>query len=172
VRQENGYLELPAQRLRAGENIVLAEFTANIAPAGKSITRYEDRNDRSEYLHTLFVPMDSSMAFPCFDQLDLRARFRLELTTPNGWTVISNATIESSAPTEADTKRTAFGETPPLSTYQLAFGAGPFRRLPGGAGVWSQNKQQLVANTGNPVRRVPGPDRGAHLAGRWQKQKR
>ena len=134
VKQENGHLELPAGRLRAGENIVLAEFTANIAPAGKAITRYEDRDDKDEYLYTLFVPMDASMAFPCFDQPDLKAKFKLELTTPNDWTVISNAAIESATPTEADQKSTAFSETPPLSTYQFAFAAGPFRRLSGAAG--------------------------------------
>ena len=72
VKQENGRLELPADRLRAGENTVLAQFTANIAPAGKAITRYEDRDDNTEYLYTLFVPMDASMAFPCFDQPDLK----------------------------------------------------------------------------------------------------
>jgi aminopeptidase N len=135
VKQENGHLELPAERLRAGENIVLAEFTANVAPAGKAITRYDDRDDKAEYLYTLFVPMDASMAFPCFDQPDLKARFKLELTTPSDWTVISNAAIESAAPTEADQKRTAFSETLPLSTYQFAFAAGPFRRLSGAAGL-------------------------------------
>jgi aminopeptidase N len=83
VTQENGHLELPAEQVRAGENIMLAEFTAKIAPAGKAITRYEDRDDKAEYLYTLFVPMDASMAFPCFDQPDLKARFKLELTTPN-----------------------------------------------------------------------------------------
>ena len=52
-----------------------AQFTAPVAPAGKAITRYEDRDDHTEYLYTLFVPMDASMAFPCFDQPDLKARF-------------------------------------------------------------------------------------------------
>ena len=130
VKQENGHLELPADRLRAGENTVLAEFTANIAPAGKAITRYEDRDDNTEYLYTLFVPMDASMAFPCFDQPDLKAGFQLEVTAPDDWTVISNTAIESSTPTGTHQRRIAFGETPPLSTYQFAFAAGPFRKLP------------------------------------------
>ena len=56
VKQESGHLELPAERLRAGENTVLAQFTANIAPAGKAITRYEERDDNTEYPYTLFVP--------------------------------------------------------------------------------------------------------------------
>ena len=44
---------------------------------GAAITRYEDKDDGSEYIYSLFlfVPMDASMAFPCFDQPDLKGRF-------------------------------------------------------------------------------------------------
>jgi len=82
LRAENGHLELPAERLRTGQNTVRAQFTAHVAPAGKPITRYDDHDDHTEYLYTLFVPMDASMAFPCFDQPDLKGRFRLELIAP------------------------------------------------------------------------------------------
>ena len=34
--------------------------------------------------------MDASMAFPCFDQPDLKARFTLEVSTPQAWKVIAN----------------------------------------------------------------------------------
>jgi aminopeptidase N len=61
-----------------------------VAAAGKAITRFEDRDDGSEYLYTLFVPMDAEMAFPCFDQPDLKGRFKLKVTAPTNWTVISN----------------------------------------------------------------------------------
>jgi aminopeptidase N len=74
VRTNNGHLELDADTLRAGANVVTVGFT-KIAPAGKPITRYEDKGDCSEYIYTLFVPMDASMAFPCFDQPDLKGQF-------------------------------------------------------------------------------------------------
>ena len=94
---ENGHIELPAARLRVGDNTVRVQFTAQVAPAGKAITRYEDRDDHAEYIYTLFVPMDASMAFPCFDQPDLKGRFKLEVTAPENWTIISNTAVEKAA---------------------------------------------------------------------------
>ncbi len=87
---QNGHVELPAKLLKLGENVVAIDFKAPVAPAGKAITRFEDKDDGSEYIYTLFVPMDAEMAFPCFDQPDLKARFKLTVTTPADWTVISN----------------------------------------------------------------------------------
>ena len=49
---ENGHLKLTAI---AGENTVKLAFTSNAAQAGKAITRYEDKDDGSEYFYTLFV---------------------------------------------------------------------------------------------------------------------
>ncbi|HEV2114459.1 MAG TPA: M1 family aminopeptidase [Terriglobales bacterium] len=126
---DNGHLLLPAERLRAGENTLTFDFTSAVAPAGKPITRYEDKDDGSEYIYTLFVPMDASMAFPCFDQPDLKGRFQLEITAPRDWTVISNTEPKSSTPAGPGQLRTVFAETRPISTYLFAFAAGPFRKV-------------------------------------------
>src|SRR6202453_3545068 len=88
----NGHLNLSAV---SGENTLALQFTSGAAPAGKAITRYEDKDDGSEYFYTLFVPMDASMAFPCFDQPDLKARFTLSVTASNTWTVIANTAPSS-----------------------------------------------------------------------------
>jgi aminopeptidase N len=127
--QDNGHIQLPADKLQAGENTVSLDFTSAIAPAGKPITRYEDKDDGSEYIYTLFVPMDASMAFPCFDQPDLKGRFQLAITAPQDWTVISNTEAASSQPAAPGQVRTVFAETRPISTYLFAFAAGPFRKL-------------------------------------------
>ncbi|HEX6905206.1 MAG TPA: M1 family aminopeptidase, partial [Terriglobales bacterium] len=126
---ENGHLQLPADKLRAGENTVTFDFISAVAPAGKPITRYEDKDDGSEYIYTLFVPMDASMAFPCFDQPDLKGRFRLAITAPQEWTIISNTETTGSEPAGTGQARTMFGETRPISTYLFAFAAGPFRKV-------------------------------------------
>ena len=129
LKRENGHLELPRDRLRAGENIVRTRFEVAIAAAGKPLTRFDDRDDNTEYVYSLFVPMDASMAFPCFDQPDLKGRFALELTTPQNWTVISNSAVEIATAAGPDQTRTRFAETAPVSTYLFAFAAGPFRKL-------------------------------------------
>ena len=125
---QNGHLNLP---VIAGQNTLTLAFTSNAAPVGKAITRYEDKDDGSEYFYTLFVPMDASMAFPCFDQPDLKARFTLDLRHPATWSVIGNT-----APISASETRAQFAETRPISTYLFAFAAGPF------AAVRSQNSAE------------------------------
>jgi len=129
VRIESGHIELPANAIHAGENVVSLDFTAPVAPAGKAITRFEDKDDNTEYLYTLFVPMDAEMAFPCFDQPDLKGRFHLELTAPEDWTAISNTAIESQSPGNSGQRTTVFSETRPISTYLFAFAVGPFRKV-------------------------------------------
>ncbi|HET7234790.1 MAG TPA: M1 family aminopeptidase [Longimicrobium sp.] len=127
----NGHVRIPAHHLRAGQNRLEARFTTRIAPAGTAIIRFDDRSDQSTYLYTLLVPSDANLLFPCFDQPDLKARFRWRLSAPAGWKVLANARVES-----ADTARPGdnstgavtwnFAETEPISTYLAAFAAGPY----------------------------------------------
>ncbi len=115
---ENGHLRLAA---KDGQNTVKLIFTSNAAPAGKAITRYEDKDDGNEYFYTLFVPMDASMAFPCFDQPDLKAKFHLDVEHPAHWIVIGN-----SAPTPIDETHTRFEETRPHQHIPVCLCGGTF----------------------------------------------
>lgn len=129
---QNGHVELPAKMLKLDENVVVIDFKAPVAPAGKAITRFEDKDDGSEYIYTLFVPMDAEMAFPCFDQPDLKARFKLNIIAPQDWAVISNT--DGHITTREDAGGTGqheieFAETKPISTYLFAFAAGPFQKV-------------------------------------------
>lgn len=119
----NGHLLLPVV---VGKNVATITFVSHAAAAGKAITRYEDKDDGSEYFYTLFVPMDASMAFPCFDQPDLKGKFTLTLEHPDGWTAIGNT-----AGVNASGTVTRFAETRPISTYLFAFAAGPFAAVKG-----------------------------------------
>jgi aminopeptidase N len=130
LRQTNGHILIPGRHFTAGENQITLSFESGIAPANRPVTRYLDRDDGSEYIYTLFVPMDASLAFPCFDQPDLKARFTLDLTAPETWSVVSNTGIAKTAPAERPGfRRTHFRETQPISTYLFAFAAGPFREI-------------------------------------------
>ena len=155
---ENGHIELPANVIHADENVVTMDFTAPVAPAGKAITRFEDKDDNTEYLYTLFVPMDAEMAFPCFDQPDLKGRFHLELTAPENWTVVSNTAIESQSTGGTGQRATLFSETRPISTYLFAFAAGPFRKVhetPGLPGLYvRQSKFQKAQEEAPEVQQI------------------
>ena len=140
TRLDNGHLHLPAV---AGQNTLTVAFSSNAGPAGKAITRYEDKDDNSEYIYSLFVPMDASMAFPCFDQPDLKARFTLSVTAPNIWTVIAN-TAPSRIQSAGNTQLNDFPETKPISTYLFAFAAGPWVSVnptPGKPSVYVRKSQ-------------------------------
>lgn len=150
---DHGHLSLPAAALRVGENTVDAKFTANIGVAGKAITRFEDKDDGNEYLYTLFVPMDAEMAFPCFDQPDLKGRFTLETTEPAAWVVISNAKA-SRISFAGNVSMFDFPETEPISTYLFAFAAGPFVNVhpqPGMPNVWVRKSQVQKAADAVPA---------------------
>src|SRR5215831_18774372 len=138
MRQTGGHLVLPARHFKSGENTIAMDFETAVATANRPIIRYQDRDDGREYLYTLFVPMDASMAFPCFDQPDLKARFTLTVIAPPGWSVISNTSPEGVTGGLSLTT-TKFAETRPISTYLFAFAAGPFRKVhetPGMPGLY------------------------------------
>ncbi|HEX6105838.1 MAG TPA: M1 family aminopeptidase, partial [Gemmatimonadales bacterium] len=124
----NGHLVIPAARLRPGENVMDLAFVADIAPSGASVIRAHDPTDGSDYLYTLLVPADAHQLFPCFDQPDLKAKVRLTLATPAGWSAVANAPA-ASADTAGNRVTTRFGETGPISTYLIAFAAGPWHRV-------------------------------------------
>ncbi|HET9743778.1 MAG TPA: M1 family aminopeptidase [Terriglobales bacterium] len=149
VNSQNGHIVLAKENLRAGNNQLIFDFASPVATAGKALTRYEDHSDGSEYIYTLFVPMDASMAFPCFDQPDLKGRFTLSVQVPETWSVISNteshgaSTTSFGQPVDVD-----FAETEPISTYLFAFAAGPFREVhhaEGLPGVWVRQSQYARA---------------------------
>ncbi len=149
INLENGHIVLPAATLRPGQNTVAIDFMSAIAPAGKPLIRYEDRDDGTEYIYTLFVPMDASMAFPCFDQPDLKGRFHLSVTAPSNWTVVSNTETQSAEQAGTGQRQTTFAETEPISTYLFAFAAGPFRKIeqPGMPGLYVRQSKLERART-------------------------
>jgi aminopeptidase N len=144
------HIVIAAKLLRPGKNRLTFAFESPIAPSGSAVTRYVDREDRAEYVYTLFVPSDASSAFPCFDQPDLKARFRLELLLPRAWTAISNAPVARTEDAGNSVRRMRFAETRPISTYVFAFAAGPFAEIlaaPRGTRLYVRKSQLARART-------------------------
>jgi aminopeptidase N len=131
--QAGGHIILPARHFKSGENTITMDFETGVATANRPIIRYQDRDDGGEYIYTLFVPMDASLAFPCFDQPDLKARFTLMAGVPTSWTVVTNTNFATVIRSGANSLW-AFRETHPISTYLFAFAAGPFKQIAGEGG--------------------------------------
>ncbi|MCA9320065.1 MAG: hypothetical protein KDB53_04995, partial [Planctomycetes bacterium] len=127
------HIVIPAAVLAEGRNRIALGFQVGSGAAGEGIIRVEDGDDGAVYLYTLNVPADGHAVFPCFDQPDLKARFRLEVEAPAEWTVVANAPLESSADAEGRLRH-RFSETMPISTYLFAFAAGPFKPFEDGRG--------------------------------------
>ncbi len=110
------HILLPPGLFRRGKNSVSLAFEAGDDAL--------NRND--EFMYTLFVPDRASTAFPCFDQPDLKARFRLTLEIPSSWTAIANGELRTEINWK---KRTILGfeETAAIPTYLFSFVAGKFR---------------------------------------------
>ncbi|MDQ1636128.1 MAG: aminopeptidase, partial [Frankiaceae bacterium] len=100
---------------------------------GEGLHRFVDPVDGEAYLYSQFETNDAHRMYACFDQPDLKAVFRLSVTAPEHWSVVSNSTAESE-PTaggsnSGQARRWLFAETPVMSTYITALVAGPYSRV-------------------------------------------
>ena len=109
------HVVVPASAVHAGHVAVDIRFTAGDG----SLNRQPD------YLYTLFVPDRARVAFPLFDQPNLKARLRLRLDLPAEWRAVANGST-ASREVHGDRATLIFTETAPISSYLFAFAAGAF----------------------------------------------
>ena len=112
--------------LPVGEELTV-EITGSsyYSRTGQGLHRMHDQADGTTYLYSHLEPSDARRIFPCFDQPDLKARYTVHLTGPEGWQLLSNQPEVGRE--KADGGEVAhFAETPLLSTYLTAFAAGPY----------------------------------------------
>jgi aminopeptidase N len=142
---KNEHIVIHPKYLKKGRNTLDIKFIA-----GESAL-----NRREEYLYTLLVPDRCRSLMPCFDQPDIKGRFRLALKAPPGWKAVANGeTIREE--NFRDCALYEFEETKPLSTYLFAFTAGKFERSDqyiGGRwlGIYHRERDSAIVNASIPV---------------------
>lgn len=115
IRHEDEHIIIDPYTLKKGANQVKIDFWAGET----SLNRNE------EYLYTLLVPDRASTVFPCFDQPDLKATYRLRLEVPASWEALGNAELDKMIVSEG--RKTYFFKASDLiSTYVFSFVAGEF----------------------------------------------
>ena len=115
----NEHIIIRKQYLTVGvRNTIHLDFTSS----DKSL----NRND--EYMYTLFVPDHARSVFPCFDQPDMKATFKLTLEIPSDWKAISNGAAMSNV-VENGRRTIEFSESDLLPTYLFSFTAGKFASM-------------------------------------------
>jgi aminopeptidase N len=111
----NGHVMIPPRRLIRGGNRIEFAFTAGDDPFNRG----------DDYFYSLFVPARASLAFPCFDQPDLKARWTVGIELPAEWSAVSNG-AETRLAEHGGRVNVAFAETQPIPTYLVAIAAGRF----------------------------------------------
>lgn len=118
VVYEKGHIIISDSALLSGKNTISISFIAG----NLSLNRNDD------FLYTLLVPDRASTLFPCFDQPDLKAVYKLHLSAPKEWTVLAGADVKSKAEKGAFAVYT-FEESDKMSTYLFSFVAGKFKSI-------------------------------------------
>ena len=116
-----------------------------------------NRND--EFLYTLLVPDRASTLFPCFDQPDIKANYKLKITAPKDWAVLCGAFEESRVTLEGFTEH-VFERSDLMSTYLFSFVAGKFTEETKNPGAFNmrflyrENNKEKIKESVDPVFKI------------------
>lgn len=117
-----------AEAVPAGPATLEFEFSGEIGERLRGF--YRSQKDGDRYAATQFEAADARRAFPCFDEPEFKARFALALIIPPGTTAISNGPQQESRTLPDGRTEIRFAETPPISSYLVAYCIGPFEATP------------------------------------------
>jgi aminopeptidase N len=114
---------LPLRGL-AGTNTLVIEADMAFSHDGEGLHRAVDPADGRVYLYAMSFLDAAPRIFACFDQPDLKARFDVTVTAPEGWSVTGNGRATQEQP-----GRWRLATTRPLSTYFVTLVAGPYHSV-------------------------------------------
>lgn len=118
IVHEKGHIIIPDNELVLGKNTITISFIAG----NLSLNRNDD------FLYTLLVPDRASTLFPCFDQPDIKATYKLSLSVPKDWSVLAGADVKEKVE-KGDFITYNFGGSDKMSTYLFSFVAGKFKSV-------------------------------------------
>lgn len=87
---------------------------------------YIGRAGAKKYMASQMESVDARHAFPCFDEPDLKATYRITVIADAKDNVISNSAIEADTPGPEGKHTVRFAMTPRLSSYHIALVVGDF----------------------------------------------
>ncbi len=97
-------------------------FTGNLNDKmhGFYRTSYQVRGEKRWGAATQFEATDARRAFPCWDEPDSKARFRMALVVPKRLTALSNMPVVQEEEMPGGKKRVRYALTPVMPTYLVA----------------------------------------------------
>ncbi|WP_375389424.1 aminopeptidase N, partial [uncultured Amnibacterium sp.] len=123
------------------ENELTVVATMRYSRSGEGLHRFVDPADGHVYLYTQLATTDARRVFACFEQPDLKGRFALEVTAPDGWDVRSNQPVAAQEGVGDGGRWWRFDRTEPLSTYLVALIAG----------AWVAHTSELTSADGRTI---------------------
>ena len=106
---------------------IVFKGTLNDQLRGFYRSRYEALDGAEKYLAaTQFEATDARRAFPCWDEPNIKATYKLTVLADSNSSAISNMPIQSEEVLPNGNKRTVFETTPRMSSYLLAILVGDF----------------------------------------------
>lgn len=115
IHHQNEHIIINKSLLKQGANSIEISFNAGELSL----------NRNNDYLYTLLVPDRASTLFPCFDQPNLKANYKLTITAPKDWKVLCGA-FENERIEKGNFVEHRFNLTDKMSTYLFSFVAGKF----------------------------------------------
>lgn len=102
--------------------VKISHFLGKINPPYSNGLFFIDISPPSTFIYiTQFQMNFARLVFPCFDQPNLKAHFKLSLEHPEDLKPFSNMKIKSIEKVHSGWHMTQFDQTPKMSTYTLAF---------------------------------------------------
>ncbi|MGQ4733546.1 aminopeptidase N [Streptomyces sp. Ju416(a)] len=114
----------PLPGLTAGPHELRVDAAMHYSRTGEGMHRFTDPTDGETYLYTQLFMDDIHRVFAAFDQPDLKSVFAIDVTAPEGWTVLGNGVAEHTGQ-----GRWTIAPTPLISTYLVAIAAGPWHSI-------------------------------------------
>jgi aminopeptidase N len=127
----NGFFNLPSSFVKKGDNHLVINFATPYSKTGNGLHKFIDPDDKEVYIYSQFEAFHANKMFPCFDQPDLKATYKLTAEAPKTWKVISSNLQTSIQPSieHSDFSIHSFPETEKFSTYVFSLHAGPYQEF-------------------------------------------
>lgn len=127
----NGHRLLIGARdgLLTGVNTIRLEYINEYDHTGDGFHQFIDPEDNQEYVYSNFEPYSAHRLFPCFDQPNIKAQYKLSVECPSDWTLIGNSKTDSINDIGGGRTRHNFEQTKLFSTYLFALVGGPYQKF-------------------------------------------
>lgn len=120
-------LQVPISTMKSGDNLIKINFKGLYSKDGRGLVRFEDPVDHRVYTYTQLEPFDANRVFPCFDQPDLKATYKIKVKAPKDWVVISSVRESKIDKTSLSTQTWSFPQSARFSTYVWSLHSGPYK---------------------------------------------